>query len=197
LLSAPDPAAAEACRATIATGHPGFDLTALVIDAATTPDPAGPGAILAGAELLVLAVLTGAVDLGQESARRMVLTRLAAVDEDRRKSYTAFILSAASAAAREALEALMSTTDYSHPFIDQFIAEGKAEGRAEGKAEGRAEGEAQMILRVLAARGLQVPEEARQRLLSCTDTGQLEAWGERAATADTLDEVFGAARGDR
>jgi hypothetical protein len=155
-----------------------------VIDAATTPDPAPPGVTVAGAELLVLAVLTGALDLGEDSARRLVLTGLAAVDEDRRKSYTAFVLTAASAAARQALEALMTTTDYSHPFIDQYIAKGKAEGRAEG--------EAQMILRVLAARGLRVPEEIRQQLLTCTDTSQLETWGDRAATAARVEDIFGA-----
>jgi hypothetical protein len=195
LVICPDPAAANACRATIATGHPDFDLTPLVIYAATTPLPGQPGSTSAGAELLVLAVLTGALDLGEDSARRMVLTRLAAVDEDRRKSYTAFVLNAASAAARQALEALMTTTDYSHPFIDQYVAkgraEGKAEGKAEGRAEGRAEGEAQMILRVLAARGLRVPEEIRQQLLTCTNTSQLETWGDRAATAASVEDIFG------
>jgi len=48
-----------------------------------------------------------------------------------------------------------------------------------------------MILRVLSARGLRVPAEIRERVLSCADLSQLEAWGDRAATATTLDEVFG------
>jgi hypothetical protein len=175
----------------LAAPHYDFDLTPLVIYAATTPLPGQPGSTSAGAELLVLAVLTGALGLGEDSARRMVLTRLAAVDEDRRKSYTAFVLNAASAAARQALEALMTTTDYSHPFIDQYVAKGRAEGKAEGRAEGRAEGEAQMILRVLAARGLRVPEEIRQQLLTCTNTSQLETWGDRAATAASVEDIFG------
>ncbi len=52
-------AAASRCRAPIATGHPGFDLVPLVIDAVTIPDPNGPATAIAGPELAVLAMLTG------------------------------------------------------------------------------------------------------------------------------------------
>jgi uncharacterized ferritin-like protein (DUF455 family) len=47
-------------------------------------------------------------------------------------------------------------------------------------------------LRVLSARGLQVSPEIRQRVLSCADTSQLEIWGDRAATAASINDVFGA-----
>jgi predicted transposase YdaD len=69
-------------------------------------------------------------------------------------------------------------------------AEGKAEGRAEGKAEGKAEGEAKAILAVLAARGIPVPEEARLRIVECTDLERLEAWVPRAVIAESVDELF-------
>jgi hypothetical protein len=74
----------------------------------------------------------------------------------------------------------MATTQFSHPFIDRFLAEGEAKG------------EAQMILRVMAARGLRVPDEVRERVLSCTDMSQLAKWGDRAATAGSVEDVFGA-----
>lgn len=186
----PDPAVAQRCREPISIGHPGFDLSPLVVDAATTPLPGGPGLAAAGPELVVLAVLTGALDLDQDNARRLVLASLASADESRRTAYTVFVLNAASAAAQDALENLMATTQFSHPFIDKYIAEGKAKGKAEGLAEGEAKGEARMVLRVLAARGLEVPEEIRQRVLSCADTAQLETWGDRAATAASVEEVF-------
>jgi hypothetical protein len=48
-----------------------------------------------------------------------------------------------------------------------------------------------MLLRVLAARGFTVPDDIRAQVRSCTDTAQLEAWGDRAATASSLGEVFG------
>jgi hypothetical protein len=46
-------------------------------------------------------------------------------------------------------------------------------------------------LRVLAARGLEVPAKVREQILSCTDISQLDTWGDRAATATSLEEVFG------
>jgi hypothetical protein len=119
---------------------------------------------------------------------------LAALDGDRRSAYTVFVLNAASESARQALEVLMSTAPYGNAFVDGWIAKGVAKGETEGKARGMAqgqlEGEARIVLRVLSARGLPVTAEIRQRVMSCTDTGQLETWGDRAATATTLDEVF-------
>jgi len=206
LVICPGTATAARCRVPIATGHPGFNLVPLVIDAATIPDPGGPAAAMAGPELTVLAVLTGALDLGQDSARRLVLASLAGLDDSRLATYTVFVRSAASEPARQALEDLM-TTKFKDTFVDRLLAEGEAKGRVEGEAKGRvegeakgrvegeakgrAEGEARIILRVLAARGLEVPADVREQVLSCTDASQLETWADRAATAASVKEVFG------
>ena len=143
----------------------------------------------------MLAAFTGAVDLEQDAGRRLVLGAIAAagLDPDGLETYTHLIRACASAAARSALEALMTTT-FKDDFIDRYKAEGKAEGRAEGEAKGRAEGEAKgkagMLLRILAARGFDIPGPIRERVLSCTDLGQLETWGEQAVTATSLEDVF-------
>ena len=171
-------ATAARCRAPIATGHPGFVLIPLVIDSATVPVPGAPGTEMARPELAVLAVLAGALDLGHDSARRLVLAALAGLDQARLKTYTVFVLNAASAAARRELEALMTTAAFKNAFVDRLLAEGKAEG------------EARVILRVLSARGLEVSAEMRQQVLSCADTSQLETWADRAATATCADDVF-------
>ena len=178
-------------RRPIATGHPGFDLAPLVIDADSTPAPDDPGLTWAAPELAVLAALTGAADLDHDDARRLVLNAIAAadLDEDRLETYTRLVRAAASAAARRALEALM-TTMFKDEFVDRIKAEGKAEGRAEGKAEGRVQGAARMVLRILGARGFDVPGPVRDRVLSCTDPGQLEDWGGKAVTAASLEDVF-------
>jgi len=176
-------ATASRCRVPIVTGHPGFDLVPLVIDSVTIPDPSSPTTATARPELAVLAVLAGALDLSQDSARRLVLASLANLDESRLATYTVLVRSAASESARQALEDLI-TTKFSDDFVDRF--------RAEGEAKGRAEGEASSILRVLAARGLEVPDKVREQVLSCTDISQLETWTVRAATATSLEEVFGA-----
>ncbi len=187
LVICPDRATGRWARRPIATGHPGFDLVPLVIDADSAPAPDHPGLAWAAPELAVLAALTGAADLDRDDARRLVLSMIATagLDEDRLETYTRLVRAAASVAGRHALEALMTTM-----FKDEFIDRIKAEGKAEGRAEGEAKGKASMVLRILAARGMDVPGPVRDRILSCTDTGRLEDWGDKAATASSLDAVF-------
>ncbi|WP_280217740.1 hypothetical protein [Nocardia neocaledoniensis] len=47
---------------------------------------------------------------------------------------------------------------------------------AEGEARGEARGEAKSVLTVLDARGVAVPTEIRDRILSCDDLDQLQKW---------------------
>jgi hypothetical protein len=81
----------------------------------------------------------------------------------------------------------MKTTEFHNDFVDRLVAEANERLRARGMAEGMAE----MILRVLAARGLQVPAPLRERVQACSDTSQLATWGDGAATATSIDDVFG------
>ena len=74
----------------------------------------------------------------------------------------------------------------------QGEARGRAEGRAEGRTEGRAEGEAHALLRILERRSIAVPDDARSRILACTDTAQLGAWLDRALTATRIEDLFDA-----
>ncbi|MFL5352944.1 Rpn family recombination-promoting nuclease/putative transposase [Archangium sp.] len=56
--------------------------------------------------------------------------------------------------------------------------------------QGVAKGRAEDMLRVLAARGVHVGDEARQRILTCTDVATLDRWFDRALNARTLSEVL-------
>ncbi|MFE2459707.1 hypothetical protein [Streptomyces sp. NPDC059402] len=60
------------------------------------------------------------------------------------------------------------------------------------RAEGRAVGRAEAILLLLGDRGVEVPEEARERILGCQDLDVLGVWFRRAVTAVSVAEVFGA-----
>ncbi|MFO0562403.1 MAG: hypothetical protein U0269_30585 [Polyangiales bacterium] len=60
-----------------------------------------------------------------------------------------------------------------------------------GEARGEARGEQSALLAVLRARGVAVSPSAEQRVRSCEDTQQLREWITRAATATSLDAVFG------
>ncbi|MEV0032968.1 hypothetical protein [Nocardia sp. NPDC050793] len=56
---------------------------------------------------------------------------------------------------------------------------------------GRAHGYARALLTILRVRDIHVPEEAEARIRECTDLEQLDTWVYRAATAKSLDKVFG------
>ena len=64
----------------------------------------------------------------------------------------------------------------------------KAQLRTAAKAEGKAEG----ILAMLQARGLQVSEAVRARVLGCKDHSMLDHWLLRAATAASDNDVIAA-----
>jgi hypothetical protein len=73
-------------------------------------------------------------------------------------------------------------SDYARRMGASFEAKGRAEGEARGKAEA--------VLGILAARGIDVPDDARARIAACDDLDQLDAWLDRVATANTIEELF-------
>lgn len=56
--------------------------------------------------------------------------------------------------------------------------------------EGRAQGRAEDTLVVLEARGIDVPDEIRERITACDDPELLRRWLTRAATAPSAEEIF-------
>ena len=61
---------------------------------------------------------------------------------------------------------------------------------AKNRAEGRALGEADAVLTVLAARSIDVPDDARDRIANCQDLEQLDIWIRRAANSTTVNDLF-------
>ena len=179
----PDPAEAAKCRQLIRTGHPGFDLAPVVIDSGEPPGLDGGDPYLT-----VFAASMGGIDMASEPGARRVLDAMASpqVSDPDRLRMTAIILRLASDAARQILEAMMTTSEYEKTFIERIHDEGIAEGEARGEAKGKAEG----VLKLLDARGLAPSQEQRQRVASCADPAQLDLWFDRAITAGTAAEVF-------
>ncbi|WP_046468322.1 hypothetical protein [Allosalinactinospora lopnorensis] len=70
------------------------------------------------------------------------------------------------------------TYEYRSDFARKYYGQGMAEGEAKG------------VVAVLAARGIPVSKEVRERILTCTDLDQVDTWLQRALTAKTVDDLF-------
>ncbi|MFI8088366.1 hypothetical protein ACIF9R_08600 [Streptomyces sp. NPDC086080] len=79
---------------------------------------------------------------------------------------------------------------YKSYLVEEIREEARAEARTEALAEGETRRAAEDVLAVLAERGLDVPEAARERITSCDDPQTLSRWLRRAVTAPTAEEVF-------
>jgi hypothetical protein len=55
---------------------------------------------------------------------------------------------------------------------------------------GEAKGRAADILRILDRRGIEIPEDARERITSCTDLDVLGTWFDRSLTVTNTEELF-------
>ncbi|GII80558.1 hypothetical protein Sru01_55400 [Sphaerisporangium rufum] len=196
LVISPDDAIARWCAHPIVLGHPGLVLTPLVLGPVQMPKIIDPAHAQDNPELAVLSAIIHGDGGDGEKVLAAMLQGLEHVELDQAKGYIDQVLAMLPAAAGQILEAMMSTgtreykSDFARHYYGQGKAEGLAEGEAKGEARGEAKGEAKMLLLVLAGRGIAVPAGARARILDCTDLAQIEEWGGRAGTIDTIDDLF-------
>lgn len=183
VVYAPDADVAAWAAAAI-PGGPGWSLQPLVLGPHLIPVVTHPEQAAARPELAVLSAMAHGHHLPPHEAALMAMTAVRAVanrDDDLAMLYYDLIGSALPDAARKAFEA-MKVEDY----------EFKTElGRkwAASMRESRAKGKAEAVLQFLTARGIDVPEAIRQRVLACTDPAVLDGWIRRAALAATAAEV--------
>ncbi|MFE0133733.1 hypothetical protein ACFWY6_19515 [Streptomyces sp. NPDC059037] len=64
------------------------------------------------------------------------------------------------------------------------------EGKEDGIAEGEAKGKAEAILSLLELRGIPTPDDARERVTTCTDLDTLDRWFGRALKVTDADALF-------
>ena len=79
-------------------------------------------------------------------------------------------------------EFLMHTQDIVETWRQEAVQEGRTEGRTEMQAEA--------VLTVLRVRGIDVPDAARERILTQKDLEQLKRWLEKAAVVSSIREVL-------
>ncbi|HYO65956.1 MAG TPA: hypothetical protein VEU33_07735 [Archangium sp.] len=93
------------------------------------------------------------------------------------------------AAARRVLHSVLDeqrAEELMGTWAEEMIERGVQKGLEKGLQQGLSRG----ILRILTARGVHVGEEARQRILTCTDVATLERWFDRSLNATTLSDVL-------
>jgi hypothetical protein len=142
--------------------------------------------------LAVLSALAHADDPEAVDIAAAALTAAHDLDSDAAALYADAILARLGDLTRTALEQLMQTGryEYQSDFAREYYAKGRAEGEAKGRAEGEAKGEAKAILQILELQGLTIPDDARQRILGCSDGERLDTWLRRALGAKSLADVF-------
>jgi hypothetical protein len=140
-------------------------------------------------ELAVLSALAHGNEPGGVEVALAATVALARLDPMTAKAYYDLMQHSLGHAARAALEALLAVKghEYQSDFAKKYVAQGREEGEARGEARGRAAS----VLAVLAARGLTVTPEQRERVLSCNDIAALDGWIARAAVAGTTEDVLG------
>jgi hypothetical protein len=205
LCVCPEPEAAAHYAKPIQTELPGYVFRAAVLGPGDVPVITDAEEAAARPELAAMAVMAHGRHRPVAAA---FVAALSSLKIDHAPQYYEYAYGMAAPAVRRILEELMSSATWPvySPFArehyghgkDDGRAEGRVEGRAEGRVEGRAEGrvegrveaEAGAVLRVLAARGIDVPQYARARILACADTEQLDRWLDDAVVASSIADLF-------
>jgi hypothetical protein len=175
LVVTPSEAVADWCRVPIDLG-PGGALSPLVIGPASVPVVDDVALAERDPELAVLSVLAHGQEPRAEMIGRAALLGALRLSDERQVLYSDLVFAALSQAARTALEELMAGGTYE--FQSEFAKKHQAKGRADA------------VLDVLEARDVRVSDDARARILTCTDAAQLAAWVRKAVTVASADELF-------
>ncbi|WP_394821198.1 hypothetical protein [Pendulispora albinea] len=187
-------AIARWARKPIETVQVGSPFTPLVIGPSDIPVVTSEDQARATLELAILSALVHGktqrgLEVGRSAARATVSL---ALPEPRRTLYLDLVLSALHAGDRAILEFEMDLTGYKFKSetYKRLMAEDIAEATEKGIEKGQATGQAKAVVAVLEARQIQVPDDARDRILACSDLAVLERWVRRAVTVASVDELF-------
>jgi hypothetical protein len=181
LVVCPNPKVARWAAQPISLGHPDFTLTPLVLGPDLVP-VVGEERGAAEPELAVLSAVAHWAGPEREVAFQGLMAGLRRLGRDRAHLYAEVV-----AAAVESPYALSRLREL---FMSLETMEPQSEIFRPHSLRGKAEGEAEAVLTVLDARGIEVPEDARQRVTECTDLDTLRTWIRRAATVASVEEMF-------
>ncbi|MEU0967033.1 hypothetical protein ABZ357_16990 [Streptomyces sp. NPDC005917] len=160
---------------------PTLTLRALVLGPHNVPVITDPSAAARDIPLATLSAVTHGKDPNAPAILKALAVALKTVDEDTARIFAELTeLGLGTSPAGETWRKLMAVD------LSFFRSVTSQRLRAEGRAEGRAED----ILLILATRGVEVPESARERITTCADPDLLRSWLTRAVTAETVEALF-------
>jgi hypothetical protein len=197
LVVCPDRAAAAYYSQPIESGLTGFRLQAWVLGPDGVPAITDAQQAAAHLELAVMSVMIH----GRE--RKVVEAFVNALTETRDEhgaQYSEYAYSMSAPEIRRLMEEIMTSPTWPvySPFAREHYGRGRADGLQEGIEQGIEQGvergikgsAPKMLLRMLAARGIEVPEDVRARINACTDPEQFACWSERAVSIQSARELF-------
>ncbi|MGW3723749.1 hypothetical protein [Streptomyces sp. NPDC000851] len=160
---------------------PTLTLRALVLGPHNVPVITDPSHAARDIPLATLSAITHAKDPNTPAILKALAVALKTIDEETARIFAELTeLGLGNALAAETWRQLMAVD------LSFFRSETSQRLRAEGRAEGRAED----ILLILEARGIDVPEATRERIITCTDLDTLRTWLTRAVTVGTAEDLF-------
>ncbi|MEU6506816.1 hypothetical protein [Streptomyces sp. NPDC046942] len=184
----------------IRLGFPGWEsltVRPLVISPDNVPVIADEKEAERDVPLAVLSAMTHGRGPQAPAILESLASALRTIDPDSAAVFVQFVDSClADPQAKQMWRELMTAIQYfwRHPLAEQVREEGREEGREQGLErgleQGRIEDRRQMVLRILEWRGITVPDSVRERVGTCTDLDQLEAWAKRAVHATDAAELF-------
>jgi hypothetical protein len=169
------PKTGEWCSGPIELG-PGWRLPPFVVGPDQIPKITGFADAGATVELAVLSALTHAEDPDVTDVVKALPAILATADQDTALQYAEIVGTVLRGSALDLWEAIMGARTF--------------EFQSRYARRLRAEAAATMLIKVLRARGIDVPDDIRARITECTDLDQLDSWAERAATATSVNDLF-------
>ncbi|QYC39433.1 hypothetical protein Nocox_09045 [Nonomuraea coxensis DSM 45129] len=164
----------------IETGHPGLELTPLVIHAGNTPVITDVARARENIGLAVMSAVIQSEDPRFNAVISAVEKALDYLDPKIAERYARHITVSLEGDAQKEWEKRMKAMTY--PYMGEY-----AESLI---AKGEVKGEANAIFLILEGRGIPVSDEVRGQVLACSDKDTLEAWLLRALTIETAEALF-------
>ena len=181
LVIRPDRSIARWCERAIKLGPSGV-ITPLAIDPGRVPLITDPDQARACPELAVLSAVTHPEEAEDGPALEAMLAGLKTLDREHRNLYLNYVFRSLPEVTIKRLEEMVTT-------IRDFEDLGK-KYFSHWEEKGEARGEVKTILLVLASRGLELSDEARERIQRCEDLNQLDAWARKVAIITSVEELF-------